>query len=121
MGGWEGRIRPAPVYWKPVPMSPTIEAVAAVQLTADASMATICPVPIYDYACAACDERFEELVRSDAPPPPCPACGDERSERLLSTFLTPNMASGQRHFQRDIGSAMASMGCCGGGGCGTHA
>jgi putative FmdB family regulatory protein len=84
-------------------------------------MATICSVPIYDYACASCDERFEELVRSDAPPPPCPACGDEKSERLLSSFLTPNMASGQRRFQRDIGSAMASMGCCGGGGCGTHA
>lgn len=78
-------------------------------------------VPIYDYACATCDEKFEELVRSDAPPPACPSCGNEETERLLSTFLTPNMASGQRHFQRDIGTAMAAMGCCGGGGCGTHA
>jgi putative FmdB family regulatory protein len=99
----------------------TIGPARLVQLTARAPTATICLVPIYDYACAACDERFEELVRSDSPPPPCPACGDERSERLLSTFLTPNMASGQRRFQRDIGSAMAQMGCCGGGGCGTHA
>jgi putative FmdB family regulatory protein len=78
-------------------------------------------VPIYDYACGACDTRFEELLRSDAPAPPCPTCGTEETERLLSTFLTPNMSSGQRRFQRDVGSAMADMGCCGGGGCGTHA
>lgn len=78
-------------------------------------------VPIYDYACVTCDERFEELQRSDAPPPACPSCGNAETERLLSTFLTPNYASGQRRFQRDIGSAMAQQGCCGGGGCGTHA
>lgn len=79
------------------------------------------PVPIYDFACATCDDKFEELVRSDAPPPACPSCGNEETQRLLSTFLTPNMASGQRRFQRDIGAAMAQQGCCGGGGCGTHA
>ena len=64
-------------------------------------------VPIYDYACASCETTFEELARSDAPPPPCPTCGTEETKRLLSSFLTPNMASGQRRFQRDIGSAMA--------------
>jgi putative FmdB family regulatory protein len=79
------------------------------------------PVPIYDYSCVTCDCRFEELVRSDAPAPPCPTCGAVETERLLSTFLTPNMASGQRRFQRDAGTALADMGCCGGGGCGTHA
>ena len=92
-----------------------------VGLTVDPPTATIWRVPIYDYACATCDEKFEELLRSDAPPPPCPSCGNAETERLLSTFLTPNMASGQRRFQRDIGSAMAAHGCCGGGGCGTHA
>jgi putative FmdB family regulatory protein len=78
-------------------------------------------VPIYDFACMTCDDTFEELLRSDAPPPACPSCGNEQTQRLLSTFLTPNMASGQRRFQRDIGAAMAQQGCCGGGGCGTHA
>jgi len=89
-------------------------------LTEAAATATIRCVPIYDFACTSCDETFEELLRSDAPPPACPSCGTE-TKRLLSTFLTPNIASGQRHFQRDVGSAMADMGCCGGGGCGTHA
>lgn len=78
-------------------------------------------MPIYDYACVTCDSTFEELLRSDAPPPPCPSCGNAETERQLSTFLTPNMASGQRRFQRDVGAALAAQGCCGGGGCGTHA
>lgn len=78
-------------------------------------------VPIYDYCCQACDERFDELVRSDAPPPSCPSCGADDSERLLSTFAVPNSPAGQRSWQRSAASAMAEMGCCGGGGCGTHA
>jgi len=77
-------------------------------------------VPIYDYACVTCDERFEELSRSDAPSPPCPSCGAEEAQRLLSTFLTPNSSAGQRAFVRTMPSPH-DLGCCGGGGCGTHA
>jgi len=77
-------------------------------------------VPIYDYACTACDERFDELQRSDAPTPPCPACGAEDTQRLLSPFLVPNSPAGQRSFVRSMPSAH-DLGCCGGGGCGTHA
>jgi len=78
-------------------------------------------VPIYDFACASCDERFEELLRSDAPAPACPSCGAEETEKLLSTFLVPNSSAGQRTWVRNASSAMAELGCCGGGGCGTHA
>jgi putative FmdB family regulatory protein len=78
------------------------------------------PVPIYDYACVACDERFDELQRSDAPSPPCPACGADDTQRLLSPFLVPNSSAGQRAFVRSMPSAH-DLGCCGGGGCGTHA
>ena len=78
-------------------------------------------VPIYDYACVACEERFDDLSRFDAPSPPCPSCGSAETQRLLSTFLVPNSAAGQRRYVRDSASALASMGCCGGGGCGTHA
>ena len=78
------------------------------------------PVPIYDFACVACDERFDELQRSDGPSPPCPACGAEETQRLLSPFLVPNSPAGQRTFVRSMPSAH-DLGCCGGGGCGTHA
>ena len=77
-------------------------------------------VPIYDYACLSCDERFDELQRSDAAPPACPACGADETQRLLSTFLVPNSPAGQRTFVRSMPSAH-DLGCCGGGGCGTHA
>ena len=40
-------------------------------------------MPIYDYSCHACDNRFEALVRPLAVPP-CPECGSEDVERLLS-------------------------------------
>ena len=78
-------------------------------------------VPIYDYTCETCEEQFDELVRFDAPSPPCPACDSESTQRMLSTFLTPNLIGGQRRFVTDIGTKMQELGCCGGGGCGTHA
>lgn len=77
-------------------------------------------MPIYDYACLGCEDRFDDLSRFDAPPPPCPSCGSE-TQRLLSPFLVPNSPAGQRTFVRNGASTMAEMGCCGGGGCGTHA
>ena len=60
------------------------------------------PVPIYDYACASCDERFDDLSRFDAPSPACPTCGSAETERLLSTFLVPNSPAGQRRFSTDV-------------------
>jgi putative FmdB family regulatory protein len=90
-------------------------------LTGGPGAATITAVPIYDYSCVACEERFDELLRFDDPAPPCPSCGSAETNRLLSTFLVPNSAAGQRRFQVDAGSALHAQGCCGGGGCGTHA
>lgn len=79
-------------------------------------------VPIYDYACTTCDTRFDELVRFDAPSPPCPSCGGEETERLLSMFRTPNVGSGQTALFRDLGSGAGSQPFGGhpgsGGGCG---
>jgi putative FmdB family regulatory protein len=40
-------------------------------------------MPMYDFECSSCGNGFEEIVPSDAPPPPCPACG-AATERLLS-------------------------------------
>jgi putative FmdB family regulatory protein len=46
-------------------------------------------VPIYEYRCETCDERFEELVSASATePPPCPACGAKNAKRLFSLFAT---------------------------------
>lgn len=46
-------------------------------------------MPIYEYRCEACDERFEEyLSTSDKPAPPCPTCGSAKVARRYSPFAT---------------------------------
>ncbi|HEX2087115.1 MAG TPA: zinc ribbon domain-containing protein [Solirubrobacteraceae bacterium] len=45
-------------------------------------------MPLYDFACEACDERFEEWTRpGDAPP--CPACGATGTRRLYTPIPPP--------------------------------
>jgi len=41
-------------------------------------------MPIYEYSCRACGQRFEELVFGQAPAPACPTCAGADVERLLS-------------------------------------
>jgi putative FmdB family regulatory protein len=45
-------------------------------------------MPLYEYRCRGCEERFEVLQRlgADADGLLCPRCGEERPERVLSTF-----------------------------------
>jgi putative FmdB family regulatory protein len=45
-------------------------------------------MPLYDFRCRECGERFEELV-SERDRPVCPACGASEPERLLGTFAGP--------------------------------
>jgi putative FmdB family regulatory protein len=45
-------------------------------------------VPLYDFRCRNCGEPFEEF----APPAqsaPCPACGSDDVERMLTGFVGP--------------------------------
>lgn len=46
-------------------------------------------MPIYEYECEECGERFEELVAAGAGSVPCAACGSTRTARLLSGFAPP--------------------------------
>jgi putative FmdB family regulatory protein len=46
-------------------------------------------MPIYEYRCLECGEKFEELVRSmnnHKPEVKCPECGGRKVEKLLSSF-----------------------------------
>ena len=50
---------------------------------------TLGPMPIYEYRCNACDERFEEYLSTSAKPaPPCPTVARTTVERLLSMIDT---------------------------------
>lgn len=46
-------------------------------------------MPIYEYRCLECEEKFEKLVRSMNNPTSevkCPKCGGWKVEKLLSAF-----------------------------------
>lgn len=48
-----------------------------------------CPwMPIYEFECEECGERFEELVAAQGSAA-CPACGAERTRRLFSSVAPP--------------------------------
>jgi putative FmdB family regulatory protein len=67
-------------------------------------------MPIYEYRCGGCGERFEELVSASAPEaPPCPRCGAGAAERVMSMFATEwipeNVAWHQMPGKHDMGGA----------------
>ena len=41
-------------------------------------------MPVYEFLCSACGERFEELVPVGTESAQCPACATEGAERVLS-------------------------------------
>ena len=41
-------------------------------------------MPIYEFRCASCGERFEELVAVGTDERPCRECGSGRASRVLS-------------------------------------
>lgn len=45
-------------------------------------------MPLYEFECEGCDERFEALVRMSQKDDPksCPQCGSEQTTRVPSTF-----------------------------------
>jgi putative FmdB family regulatory protein len=49
---------------------------------------TMREMPIYEFECEDCGGRFEELVGAEAAAT-CPACGSERTRRLLSPVSPP--------------------------------
>jgi putative FmdB family regulatory protein len=46
-------------------------------------------VPIYEFECEECEERFEELVAATAAAAVCPHCGATRTRRLMSSVSPP--------------------------------
>jgi putative FmdB family regulatory protein len=66
-------------------------------------------VPIYEFECRSCGERFEELVGShvgvDAVDVHCPACTSAEVERLTSTSYAPihrRLTPNQRRRLEDV-------------------
>lgn len=71
-------------------------------------------VPIYEYQCVKCGERFEKLLRSmnSSETIECPKCGSKKTERAMSSFAVGGEAPARS-------SAKPAHSCCGGC-CGGH-
>ena len=69
-------------------------------------------VPIYEYTCQGCGERFEQLQRSmtSEVKPKCPKCGSPKTVRALSVFAVGAESSGKS----SPSSAAPMCGRCGG-------
>ena len=78
-------------------------------------------MPIYEYACPGCGERFEKLVRRFGDAVSCPACQSPDVEKQLSVFAvakaTPAFA-GCGASPCGPGDGGCAAGPCGSGACG---
>jgi putative FmdB family regulatory protein len=64
-------------------------------------------MPIYEYECLNCGEKFEKFCRlnqtkDDEEKITCPHCGAENPQRVYSTFGTPT-SCGQPETKRSFG------------------
>ena len=61
-------------------------------------------MPIYEFMCPACDNRFEELSSAGTEHARCPECGSLRARRVLSAPAPPrslSMSPGQARRAED--------------------
>lgn len=64
-------------------------------------------MPIYEYYCKACHGRYRHLARRiDEDAPPCPRCGHQDVERLVSTV---NMVHSTSHHEEALKQEVAQV------------
>lgn len=59
-------------------------------------------MPLFEYACQACDHEFEALVRGNVPPA-CPSCQSRSLERRQSVFAARSAAGGSSVSEIPVG------------------
>jgi putative FmdB family regulatory protein len=52
-------------------------------------------MPLYEYKCLSCAERFEMLILRASQPIACPSCSSESVERLVSMFAVSSESARQ--------------------------
>jgi putative FmdB family regulatory protein len=73
-------------------------------------------MPIYEYLCTDCDQRFEKLVRRWGEAVTCPSCSGAAVDKQISTFAVASAAPAPVEA---CGRADGGCGApaCGGGAC----
>ena len=74
-------------------------------------------MPIYEYKCEKCGNEFEEIVIGSAEDVKCPACGSDKTGRLMSRCR--HKSAGGAAVSLGEASSAPSGGCagCSGGDC----
>jgi putative FmdB family regulatory protein len=75
-------------------------------------------MPIYEYICDNCGERYERIVMSQKQTIACPKCESKKHTIQLSVFVAP--ANGSKPSNGSSSAPSSGGGCCGGGGCGCN-
>jgi putative FmdB family regulatory protein len=74
-------------------------------------------MPIYEYICDDCGERYERIVMSQKQAIACPKCESSKHTLQLSVFASP--ANGNKSSEGSSAAPNSGGGCCGGG-CGCN-
>ena len=80
----------------------------------------ILDMPIYEYICDDCGERYEQIVLSRKTAVACPRCESRRHSLQLSVFSAPAKSGNSGSSSGPGGGGMSSGPCCGSGGCGCN-
>jgi putative FmdB family regulatory protein len=64
-------------------------------------------MPIFEYLCEDCGNKFEKLVRNGANGINCPSCGQEHLKQQFSTFAAH--ANGASQSQAEMPSCPSGM------------
>lgn len=70
-------------------------------------------MPIYEYICEECSERYEHLALRSGDNAACPKCGSRRHTLQFSVF-----APGANGESKSVSSSAAPASSCCGGSCG---
>lgn len=70
-------------------------------------------MPIYEYICQDCGEKYEKFVRSNTAQVKliCPSCGSERSEKAFSVFGA--IGGSAKAGSSSLGGFSSSAAACG--------
>lgn len=69
-------------------------------------------MPLFEYYCPKCKERFEILCKASEKPasPPCPSCNNNKTQSVLACFAVQGT---------EKGAGTTGCGSCQGGSCST--
>jgi putative FmdB family regulatory protein len=71
-------------------------------------------MPIYEYVCEDCGERYERIVMNKTTAIECPKCASARHTLQISVFAAHGNGAKSSGGSSSSGSVSSGGGCCGG-------